>query len=461
MPDPTPAASVPAPVSSTARRSAIRSLLWDSGILLTLLFLLNWVLAAGDPGWRTLNPTPWLLLPFFLGARYSLGAGVSGAVAAGVGVAALQYLEKRSGLALVQLVGENPYYFLGLLAAAATGGLAHFLAVGAQLKLRQERDELMEEHRQLLSDLALHRENEIVLQEALLLHGAEVSSLTEEMHRLFSQDCEDWLAAFLASLHRSAGVAQAAIYLPRQDAWSRHAKVGDGTGLPETLTGNTDPILVEAVRQGVTVSCRNVWSADEESGERSDWLAAVPWKPEPAAPVAAVLALRRMDLDHLHWDQLARIEAAFGWVMAHAEIAALRQQPAHAELERPDNLLDILEPREFAHRIQLALDAARTLDLPSQLITFRPREGCTEETWLSLREALRSTLRPVDSLGLLPGETANAVSLGLLLPAASDAGAAARLERFFSRFPRLEPLVEASHQPVSDPALFSGLLSAV
>ncbi|HRX55643.1 MAG TPA: hypothetical protein P5016_14085, partial [Verrucomicrobiales bacterium] len=99
--------------------------------------------------------------------------------------------------------------------------------------------------------------------------------------------------------------------------------------------------------------------------------------------------------------------------------------------------------------------------LPSRLITFRPQEGCTEETWLALREALRSTLRPVDSLGLLVGETTSALRLGLLLPAASDEGAKKRLEFFFSRFPQLRPLVADSILPISDPALLAGILAAV
>ncbi|MGB3120329.1 MAG: hypothetical protein WBE58_16025 [Verrucomicrobiales bacterium] len=452
---------VPPPQGQHSPRRTLFAVLGDSSALLTVLFLANWILASKDPGWLSLNPSPWLLLPAFLGARYGLGSGVIGSIAAGIGIAALQFLAPEGVGGLLGLVGEHPYFFLSLLAGGAIASLGQALAVGPARKVERERDLLAEEAHILQSDLALHRENEIVLQESLLLHGAEASSLTEEMHRLFCTDNDAWLPGFLTSLQRSAGVIQAAIYLPQQHRWVRSALVGNPAELPETLDGNTDPVLVEAVRRGVTVSCRSVWSADEEAGERSAWIAAIPWGTAPGAPVSAVLALRRMEFDHIHWDQLARIEAAFTWVMTHAEIAARRAQPAGSTLERPDNLLDILEPREFVHRIRLALDAARELGLPSRLVTFRPQEGCTEETWLALREALRSTLRPVDSLGLLVGETTSALRLGLLLPAASDEGAKKRLEFFFSRFPQLRPLVADSILPISDPALLAGILATV
>jgi hypothetical protein len=65
--------------------SVIRTLL-DTVVIGGVLTAINWLTGRADPGWMLLNPTPWLLLPLLVGARYGLWAGTmaGGLAAAGV-----------------------------------------------------------------------------------------------------------------------------------------------------------------------------------------------------------------------------------------------------------------------------------------------------------------------------------------------------------------------------------------
>ncbi|MCB1088648.1 MAG: hypothetical protein KDM63_16540, partial [Verrucomicrobiae bacterium] len=63
----------------------------DAIVLALLLAGTNWLIDKADPGWQRLNPTPWLLLPLFLGGRYGIGGGLTGALLAIGGVLGLQF----------------------------------------------------------------------------------------------------------------------------------------------------------------------------------------------------------------------------------------------------------------------------------------------------------------------------------------------------------------------------------
>ena len=43
--------------------------------LFGLLALVNWMVSPADPGWLSLNPTPWLVLPVLFGVRYGVACG--------------------------------------------------------------------------------------------------------------------------------------------------------------------------------------------------------------------------------------------------------------------------------------------------------------------------------------------------------------------------------------------------
>ena len=77
-----PSSELPAaPSRARSRRFAVVDFL----ALVVVLGVLNALISRGDPGWFTLNPTPWLVVPAVLGVRYGFAAGVlSGLATAGL-----------------------------------------------------------------------------------------------------------------------------------------------------------------------------------------------------------------------------------------------------------------------------------------------------------------------------------------------------------------------------------------
>ena len=153
----------------TKRPSIWKTAPIDAAVLLAILAVCNWLISKDDPGWQRLNPTPWLVLPFFLGGRYGAAAGLVGALLAAASVLLLQW--SFGNMTPQALFTTKPYYFLALVLGAAVGTLIHRLVAGPSDQLRRQAIAIADRNQRFEEDIALYRANESRLQQALLLEG--------------------------------------------------------------------------------------------------------------------------------------------------------------------------------------------------------------------------------------------------------------------------------------------------
>ncbi|MCP5539359.1 MAG: hypothetical protein H7A53_02445 [Akkermansiaceae bacterium] len=432
----------------------------DAAMLLGLLAGLNWVVSRDDPGWLGLNPTPWILLPLFLGGRYGLAAALIGSVLAAGAILGLTWAVEGWAAALAAPSGR-PFFFLSLLIAGAVGSTIHHLVSGPLRRVHRHATELAAKNRELAEESALYRENESLLQESLLLWGADYASLTEEAHRLFSADARRLDDALLGVLRRVFGVTGAAVYRTgragdEEESLPRVAHSGGGEGLPDRISREeSGTVWGEALRSRRLVTCREIWESAEAgagSPENGAVLAAIPWRAGAGdAAAAAVLVIDRMEFSRIRWETLARIEALFAWVMSHAAEPAL--EGAGGDLPAPR----ILAPEVFGNRLDSARRVADVLRLPARLILFTPVPNAGREDLARFVEQLRHQVRPVDCLGAIGGNQGGSArfAIALLAPLAKSEAAEAYAGRLLSRMGDLARVVEHSVLDLAEAAKLS------
>lgn len=394
----------------------------DAILLTAVLLGCNWFLDRADPGWLRQNPSPWLLLPLFLGGRYGAGVGLIGALLATGGVLGLKWAAETQPP--VMFLRQEPYFFLSLLIATAVGTLIRHLCGGLAEKLRLQGLALAERNRRLVEDCALMRANEARLVESLLLHGAESLGLSAELKRLFIDERDRPEEGLLKLLSREYGVISAAIY---RDDTGRHSQiarvastaVGESTfptALPSTEALIASAALAEgriATWQGPDGGPFNPEGADQRH------LAAIPWRWSvgPDGGARAVLLIGRMEFSRIDWDTLGRIEALFAWCMARMEAAPLNRVEDSSASGR------ILAPEVFLARLEEAREVEMRLGLPSRLILFLADTAAPQAMLAEFVDRLKTIAAPTDPLGAVGDGRSSPYAIGLLISAPSTAAA--------------------------------------
>lgn len=321
------------------RGDAIR----DGLVVLGFIFAFNGLFGRSDPGWFNLNPTPWLLLPGFLGARYGLKAGLAGAIAAGVTTLIWRYASHNTqGDGFVQ---RHAFYFLSLAGAALAGGFAQNIVSRQAEQLLSSSEQLKHDLQSACLTSELLRRDRDRLQEILLIHNAAFSSLSEDLERVAASGPGKWESEFLTLLRKRFSVRGAAIYTASRSRELHLAACSGKSDLFDTILsqGEASPVVRKALESGQMVTCRHLW--DEVEGKADDVLAAFPASfPENAD---SILVVKRMDFDQIHWDNLTRIENVWLWVSCIkarvgteqapvAELASLTSGPAMGGLDAGD-----------------------------------------------------------------------------------------------------------------------------
>ena len=80
----------------------------------------NAAVSQGDFGWLQMNPTPWLILPALIGARYGVFMGVASGIAAGLGISMVH--AREHGLMVQTLSQQHPFFFSALIVAGFVAG---------------------------------------------------------------------------------------------------------------------------------------------------------------------------------------------------------------------------------------------------------------------------------------------------------------------------------------------------
>ncbi len=379
----------------------IRALI-ETGVVLAVIVGANALFGWSDPGWVSLNPTPYLLVPLLLGLRYGFAAGVLAGGAAVV-VSTL-WAGLAAGAPWLDVLGANPFAVLALPALGAIAGELHRSVLG-RADASEERLAMFEEQFERLStELALSHDSRAQLQDALALHGAEFCSADLELRALFAADAGDRAEGLLATLDRLCSVSEAAFYQTgSKGEFEREASHGGpGDRLPGRLR-DTDPagaLARAALDAGKLVTARELWEGGAKPSTGA--IAALPWPDGDR-----VLVIADMPFAAVQWQNFARIELFCRWV-ANTE----------ADLETGGPPAAVVDGDAFRRRLELAAASAADAG-PSSTVLLFSGDGA------KLRDSVVPKLRPAD----LAASLGDGSRLAVLLPMSGGRDAEALVDQ--------------------------------
>lgn len=374
----------------------------DLSILVVLLGLLNgFTVGFKDWGWMTLNPSPWLLVPLFIGARYGFGWGVGSGLGvmvliyAGQAVHAIAYDEAQS---LTAIFSHHLFFFLslpgiGFLTGETQGLISRKLAAAekqiGELALKQEK---------LDAELDIAEESRFQLQEKLALFGAEHSNLDRQLRALFEPTAGAIFPNLLRLLRDMCSITDAGIYAVEGANLKRLALIGNVENIPPLLEIKETEMAKLAIQRKALTTLKELWQESPE--QNGQFIAALPWL-GGGGTVAAVLMIRRMQFLGTNWRNFNRIQMVCRWV---AQYVDLRVQAAAEPAKLAGNTgALIVSPRALQSTLNQAQAVHRDWKLPSALATFEFTEPVTEQVAKLLPQAVGSVMRPTD-VGTLEGE---------------------------------------------------------
>lgn len=381
----------------------------DAVVIGGSLALLNALTSRHDPGWLALNPSPWILLPLMIGARYGFRWGfLAGAIASLLLLASLLLTAKS-------MVASHGLFFLALPAIGLFAGEAHAL-FAVRLAERDDAVETLTTQRDHLgADLEVAEDARFQLQERLALLNADTASLDLQLRGLFEPGAGPVFPNLLQLLRDSAGVTDAALYQIDGNRLLRAAVIGAQESLPQELPlAGTDIANLAVTRQSL-VTCRQVWAT--VPAQSSPWLAALPWPTANGTP-RYLLLIHRMDFPAVNWRTFSRIQMICRWV---AQFMELRQIDGLAE---PTAGPLVVTPEVFRRASTDAAAAHREHSLPSTTVAFKLTAGSTAEHAARLGMIIAPQLRTTDLATQYPDGT---VEVLLTFDAPRDA------ERFSQR----------------------------
>ncbi len=346
-----------------------------------LLAVLNFLTSRHDPGWLSLNPSPWVLLPLLTGARYGFRWGfLSGAAVSLIVIGLLLAFQKET-------IADHGLFFLALPAIGLLAGEAHALFANKLAERDDAVETLITQRDHLGTDLEVAEDARFELQERLDLLNADTASLDQQLRGLFEPGAGPIFPHLLRLLRDTAGVTDAALYKINGTTLTLSALLGDSSALPESLSLPDTEIAHLAVTRSTLVTCRQVWST--VPAQNSPWLAALPW-PAPGGLPHSLLLIHRMDFASVNWRTFSRIQMICRWVAQFMELRGLTgtAEPTAGPL---------LVPGETLRRATSEAAAAhREHSLPSTTVTFRLAPEFSAEHAARLGALITPQLRTTD-----------------------------------------------------------------
>ncbi len=371
------------------------------------LALGNWLIAPGDWGWRSLNPTPFLLLPILLGGRYGIGWGLATGLLTSAGLLVLHSVPSIDFTSLETLFLRVPFYYLSLPFTGALCGLLDRYVRHKNRRLAQDNRQLHDGRSAQQTNLEAAYESSHLLREELAQSHTELNSLDRELRRLATPASGPLFDNALELIADLYGVYEAAIY--RIEGGShlvRAAFIGSETPFPEVLPRDDCPLVRAALHAGRMATPREVWDETPRRGTH-DYLAAIPWV-AGGSPPSAILVLRSLPFLNLTWRNLAGIDLICRWA---ARFVALHGDPATHEAPSDP----ILSHPEFKRGLALAIDTVNRFHLPSSIAVIRSNGAPPPATREQLEERVRPILQGAEVATRLPGDIPG---LAVLLPMA-------------------------------------------
>lgn len=443
-------------------------------VISVMLAALNWLFAKSDPGWLNLNPSPWVILPFYLGFRFGFFWGVGSSlllVILRVWMEGNQLAEGES----IQFTGSEHFLFWGALLMGAIGGFTKGVISRRITQKEILLDDSLTSNEYLKTQVALLKHNEQDLSSTLVAQGLNSSGLVLSLQDVIDQyAAEDRDEAFLNLLSDRCGVNSAAIYFSaRGGRGVRVAQLRSDNAFPESI--EKTPMFEHAERTGKIVTQRWFWEPFEPnatSGYDDLYLAVVA---HPKGRDFRVLVISRMDFEQIHWENFWKVESAFRWYensintkkpiefevrkdtpvnsieMTREEILdgesseppVREPEPPKPEVEETEDPIPVKETKPildapgFKQRLGQCRLIEEQMGLEHRLVIFVPGEGESPEKCEAFAHSLNAVMLPSDDLAMIPSDGGRFV-YGLLTAASSSDAAESHAGDLLEALPDLD-----------------------
>lgn len=357
--------------------SGIRAIT-ESLILTVVVAAANALFGASDPGWLSLNPTPYVVVPVLVGMRYGFVPGfVAGLIAASAVALGASIF---GGQPLADVVAGSTFTLFALVALGLVAGEVYRTIFSRSENFSRRAESLEGDVVRLNADLALAHEAQGQLQEQLALRGAKFSAADVELNKLFEAGAGPVLPGTLAALDDLCEMGASAFYrLGANKRLNLECARGDIGQFPETLEGDDAAIVHAAIEGGKLATCRGAMDGELP---KANYLAALPL----AGDEGLVLVVGDMPFAAMNWQNLARAEVFCCWV------AEKRRDQGAASV--------VLDESALRERVDLAAKTGAEQGLPTTVMLFTAAAGiATGLDQVDLQSAVLPVLQGAEVVG--------------------------------------------------------------
>jgi hypothetical protein len=406
----------------TLTRTALTDLVLVTGVLLAV----NSMFSPMDPGFATLNPSPFVLLPILLGSRYGFGAGIVGG-----GVAAFITLVGQwqvNDIPMLQSFSENGYIAGSFVVVGGVCGEIQNYFRTRENQLNAVVEHNKERLKKLDTDLVMMREAKSEMERILATRDAELSTLDADLRRLFDSEQNELYQNLLLLLNRQCRVTDAAVYsLGAGNALERRALLGSENFLPSSVISTEVEMIALALRHKTTVTIPEFWQ--RTIGQHKNYLVAAPLL-DSREDAMGLLIVTGMPFIALNKKTVHLITLICRWASRIIEIrshaSGAYQIVSGIESQR------LFTTHFFKQTVELAYQSFLQHNLPSTVVLFSlPNEPISRQD--EFEKLMMSLLRGGDfpaSIGL------DMPHLAVLLPLTGERGAHIFVDRIVLGFER-------------------------
>lgn len=343
----------------------------DVGVLSGILVGINVGFSFHELGWIEVNPSPYLLIPIMVGARYGTTAAFYTAAWTIAMIFGLtQFAEDALNLrdfATSHTYLIFSYFIFGIL----SGEIQEYFRRKAE-RFSFLYEESHDKLRKLDSDIRKIAQINNKLQKEVLTKDNQTFSLDIEIRGLYECPPEDLWIKTLLVLNRMERITNAAIYnLPKDGLLRRHALLGKEKNLHATLKLSEHQLLQKTLEEKQITALPEVLG--NTSAEHEPFLFGMPLLDADGEPFALVV-VAQMPFMSFNPRNLRRIALIANWA---SEILDLRlnEHPDHYRvLTGPENKR-IFMPTYFRNKLHLSYQSFQQHEIPSSLILVHPKKN--------------------------------------------------------------------------------------
>lgn len=389
------------------------SSVWGDALVLLLLFAgINFLLEPLRPGWFSVNPNPYLLIPVLMGGRYGSSAGLYSAAAVTLMLCGFAWYADPILDVELFLRGQSVLFFFIFLFGLCSGEVQAFFrrkAAKMELLLEHSSEKMRVLDRDIRNIARVNRE----LQERLLVSDNRTFAMDLEIRALYECRPEELWKKALLVLNRTEDIACAALYTPaKEDKIVRKAMVGGDPRLAEVIELSASPLVREALVRGEMMILPDLLASG--ASEKEPFLFAKPLETENSGRIG-VLVVSRMPFFKFDPTSLARIDLTVNWISEILDLRAVEEKEEHQVIGGAENK-KLLTQSHFQKMVSLSVSAWQELRVPSGIISIRgPKEISPE----NLLEKVNRRVRTGDFICRIDNGKPNVT---VLLPFTSERG---------------------------------------